>query len=37
MICRVLACDAIKGPVDVTDAIAAALCHLNTVSHGGVS
>ncbi|MCE5251276.1 crossover junction endodeoxyribonuclease RuvC [bacterium] len=36
MICRVLRCDVIKGPVDVTDALAAALCHLNVVSHGGV-
>jgi len=37
MICRVLQCDAIDGPADVTDAIAAALCHMNVVSHGGVS
>jgi len=36
MICRVLHCDAIEGPADVTDAVAAALCHMNVVSHGGV-
>ena len=37
MICRILRCDMIEGPVDVTDAIAAALCHFNVVTHGGVS
>ncbi|MBN1292851.1 MAG: crossover junction endodeoxyribonuclease RuvC [Candidatus Latescibacteria bacterium] len=36
MICRVLQCEKIKGPGDVTDALAAALCHLNVISHGGI-
>ena len=36
MICQILQCNEIKGPVDVTDAIAAALCHINCVSHGGI-
>ena len=36
MICRVMQCDEIAGPVDVTDALAAALCHLNVISHGGI-
>ncbi len=36
MICQLMQCDAIEGPVDVTDAVAAAFCHMNVVSHGGV-
>ena len=36
MICKILHYDEIKGPMDVTDAIAAALCHFNVVSHGGI-
>ena len=36
MISQILQCNEIKGPVDVTDAIAAALCHINCVSHGGM-
>ena len=36
MISRVLCCADIPGHADVTDAIAAALCHLNTVTHGGL-
>ncbi|MFC1606663.1 crossover junction endodeoxyribonuclease RuvC [Candidatus Latescibacterota bacterium] len=36
MICSMLCCDEISGPADVTDAIAAALCHYNVLSHGGV-
>jgi crossover junction endodeoxyribonuclease RuvC len=34
MICRTLSSANISGHADVTDAIAAALCHLNAVSHG---
>jgi len=36
MICNTLQCREIPGPVDVTDAIAVALCHYNVVSHGGI-
>jgi len=36
MLSSILNCERIGGPADVTDAIATALCHLNTVSHGGV-
>jgi len=36
MICRILQCSEFKGPEDVTDAIAVALCHYNVLSHGGV-
>ena len=34
MVCSILQCEAMSGPADVTDAIAAALCHMNAVSHG---
>ncbi len=36
MIARTLSCTDAAGHADVTDAIAAALCHLNAVSHGGM-
>ncbi len=36
MLARILNCETIPGPADVTDAIATALCHINAVSHGGV-
>ena len=36
MIANVLSLDAFEGPADVTDAIATALCHIQTVSHGGI-
>ena len=36
LVCGMLGCDRIDGPADVTDALAAALCHCNVVSHGGV-
>ena len=34
MVCSILQCESKSGPADVTDAIAASLCHLNAVSHG---
>jgi len=36
MVSSTLNCGEIKAGSDVTDAIAAALCHINTVSHGGL-
>ena len=36
MVCSTLNCGEIKAGSDVTDAIAVALCHINTVSHGGL-
>jgi crossover junction endodeoxyribonuclease RuvC len=35
MLARILNCETIAGPADVTDAIATALCHINAISHGG--
>ena len=37
MVSNILNCGEIKGHSDVTDAIAVALCHINTVYHGGAS
>ena len=34
MVATLLNCDKVPGPADVTDAIATALCHLHTVTHG---
>jgi len=36
MIARTFNCSELDVAADVTDAVAAALCHLNVVSHGGV-
>ena len=36
MLAGILKCERIGGPADVTDAVATALCHINTVTHGGV-
>ena len=36
MVSSALNCGEIKAGSDVTDAIAVALCHINTVSHGGI-
>ena len=35
MITRTLCCNDMQGHADVSDAIAAALCHLGAISHGG--
>ncbi len=35
MVASILNCGEMKAGSDVTDAIAVALCHINTVSHGG--
>jgi len=37
MISSTLKCGEINGHPDITDAVAVALCHINAVSHGGVS
>jgi len=36
MLANTLNCETIRGPADVTDAVATALCHISTVTHGGV-
>jgi crossover junction endodeoxyribonuclease RuvC len=36
MLANILNCESFRGPKDVTDAVATALCHINTVTHGGV-
>jgi crossover junction endodeoxyribonuclease RuvC len=35
MLANSLNCKKIHGPADVTDAVATALCHINTLTHGG--
>jgi len=34
MVARTLSCEDVHGHADVSDAIAAALCHMNVISHG---